>query len=133
MDPSEYEAQNSVIAENPDPLLSVLGRANYYPDLTMVIGGLVITGRLATLEEWLRCLGETSEPKGEPNIFQELADSLSEGPASQPVEVETHLHLVDAQWVGPTGHLFPAEPVPLRLRISEVSAWTFGRTKAGLS
>lgn len=103
-------------------------------DLTLTVGGTLVTGTLVSVPEWMRRLSATcarSTPEsGLDVVFSEIADDAEAARAANPDDLDSvrHIHLADCvHYVGGETRLPTDGRALWRGRLSQVDGWTFGR------
>lgn len=115
---------------NPDELLVAISAAveseqSNQMSLTVVVGGAVITGRLAPEAVWRERVAEVLEDSARLGPFSEVFSRGQEPRPGPTTETPTHLHFHLARILQGTLGL-PETGGMYRVAIKDVGAWTVG-------
>jgi len=129
---SEYSDEQRLTFrhQTPDPMLAafvVAGERAPNLWLTVLVGGVWITGRVVHYADWLAALA-LDDPESPLRDKAAMEEAQEQGDP-MPIEERKHLHLFDAEMMTSAGIVSPVG-APFRARLVAVDAWLVGRLGA---
>ena len=116
--------------QTPDPMLAAFVAAGERAPnlwLTVLVGGIWVTGRVVHYADWLAALAldDPESPLREKAAMEHAQEQVD----PMPIEERKHIHMFDAEMMTPAGIVSPVG-APFRARLVAVDAWMVGKLAA---